>query len=146
MIGPAFVDTNLLVYARDASEPAKQQQARAWMAHLWGSRMGRLSAQVLEEFYVTVTQKLKPGMSREAARGDVRSLMSWRPVRVDGALLERGFSVQDRFGLSFWDALIVSGAQVARCRYVLSEDFQADQQMDEITVINPFVREPGSLG
>ena len=145
MIGPAFADTNVLVYARDASEPAKQQKARAWMGHLWDSRMGRLSAQVLEEFYVTVTQKLRPGMSREAARGDIRALMSWRPVWVDGALLERAFGVQDRFGFSFWDALIVAGAQAARCRYVLSEDLQADQQIDEITVINPFLQEPGSL-
>jgi predicted nucleic acid-binding protein len=50
-----FVDTNVLVYARDASEPEKQPSATTWMAHLWRSREGRLSIQVLHEFYVTVT-------------------------------------------------------------------------------------------
>ena len=56
-----FVDTNVLVYARDASEPEKQKTAQAWMARLWRERRGRLSFQVLHEYYVTVTLKLKPG-------------------------------------------------------------------------------------
>ena len=54
-----FVDTNILVYCRDASEPEKQQKAMAWMTRLWETGCGRLSFQVLQEFYVTVTQKLK---------------------------------------------------------------------------------------
>lgn len=60
-----FVDTNVLVYARDISEPEKQRRASEWLAHLWRSREGRLSVQVLQEYYVTLTQKLKPGLPRE---------------------------------------------------------------------------------
>ncbi len=74
-----FVDTNLLVYAADASEPLKQPRALKWMSCRWSCRTGRLSFQVLQEYYVTVTQKLAPGMEREAARSDVRSLLAWRP-------------------------------------------------------------------
>ena len=56
-----FVDTNVLVYSRDASEPEKQQQAMAWMSHLWRTQAGRLSSQVLIKFYETVTHKIQPG-------------------------------------------------------------------------------------
>jgi predicted nucleic acid-binding protein len=146
MTGAVFVDTNVLVYARDVSESEKQRQAMAWMTHLWESRRGRLSVQVLQEYYVTATQKLSPGMTRDAARHDVRNLMAWRPVTIDAALLERAWTAQDRHRLAFWDGLIVAAAQVAGCRYLLTEDFQPDQQLDDLTVVNPFLREAGSLG
>jgi predicted nucleic acid-binding protein len=71
-----FVDTNVLVYARDASEGAKQVSAQRWLEYLWRSRRGRLSHQVLDEYYVLVTEKLKPGLDREQARADVRNLMA----------------------------------------------------------------------
>jgi predicted nucleic acid-binding protein len=68
---PVFVDTNVLVYARDASEPDKQPQALAWTEHLWRTRTARLSFQVLQEYYAATTRKLKPGLSPEQARADI---------------------------------------------------------------------------
>jgi predicted nucleic acid-binding protein len=59
-----FVDTNILVYARDSSEPEKQPIAKQWLTHLWQQESGRISAQVLNKYYMTVTQKLKPGLSK----------------------------------------------------------------------------------
>jgi hypothetical protein len=59
-----FVDSNVLIYRYDAAAPAKQSRANLWMDYLWHSRRGRLSIQVLQEFYVNVTQKVKPGLSR----------------------------------------------------------------------------------
>jgi predicted nucleic acid-binding protein len=102
-----FVDTNLLVYARDSSEPLKQQQALKWMSHLWSSRTGRLSFQVLQEFYITVTEKLRPGMDIKAARQDIRTFMVWKPLPVDIDVVERAWTIQDRYQISWWDALIV---------------------------------------
>lgn len=75
-----FVDTNVLVYARDARDPRKQTAAAEWLAELWASRRGRISAQVLQEYYVTVTAKLDPGLSLEEAREDVIALRSWHPL------------------------------------------------------------------
>ncbi len=77
-----FVDTNVLVYARDASESEKQPQAADWMNYLWRSQAGRLSTQVLNEYYVTVTRKLSPGTAVEDARRDIRNLVAWQPVRL----------------------------------------------------------------
>lgn len=145
MTGTAFVDADILVYNRDASEPGKQQQASHWITHLWRTRGGRLSMQVLQEYYVTVTQKLRPGIPREAARNDVQDLLIWRPVVIDGKLLQHAWTVQDRFRLAFWDALIVAAAQTAGCRYLVSEGFQPDQPFDGLTVVNPFLTSPASL-
>ena len=143
MSAPIFVDTNVFIYALDEADPKKQQAARIWRAELWKSHRGRISYQVLEEFYVKVTQKW-PSV-REEARAEVRDLMAWLPVAVDAELLERGWKIQDRYRLSFWDALIVAAAKSASCRYLLTEDLQADQNLDGVLVINPFLRDPASL-
>jgi len=71
-----FVDTNVLVYARDASEPEKQPVARAWMQWLWKRQAGRLSTQVLQEFYQTVTRKLQPGLDPTVARSECKFLLT----------------------------------------------------------------------
>lgn len=143
MTAPVFVDTNVLIYALDEADLKKQEAARAWRAELWKSRRGRISYQVLQEFYVKVTEKWP--RARSAARAEVRDLVAWRPVAVDAGLLERAWTIQDRYQLSFWDALIVAAARSASCRYLLTEDLQADQDLDGVLVINPFRRDPASL-
>jgi predicted nucleic acid-binding protein len=140
-----FVDTNLLVYFRDASEPKKQAKAAAWLAALWRTKAGRISTQVLSEFYVTVTQRLNPGMKKAVARADVRNLAAWHPIPVDTSVIEGAWTIQDRHKLSWWDALIVAAAQKANCAYLLSEDFQDAQTFAGVRVVNPFAHEPGTV-
>jgi len=142
---PVFVDTNVLVYARDASEPEKQPQAAAWIDHLWRTRTARLSFQVLQEYYATTTRKLAPGLTPEQARADVRDLLAWRPVSVGTELLEAAWSVEDRFGLSCWDALIVAAARIAGCEYLLTEDLQHGAELEGLQVVSPFRAAAGSL-
>ena len=145
MTAPVFVDSNVLVYARDTGHPDKQRQARAWMTELWRSRRGRLSFQVLVEYYVTVTRKLRPGLDDGTARQDVQALLAWKPVTVDKQVLEQAWQVEDRHGLSFWDALILAAAQVGSCRYLLTEDLQDQQRIGGIVLVNPFRSTPESL-
>ncbi len=140
-----FVDTNVLVYARDASEPDKQPQALAWIEHLWRTRTARLSFQVLQEYYAATTRKLKPGLSPGQARADIRDLLAWRPVPIGAGALEAGWLIEDRFGLSCWDALIVAAARTAGCQYLLTEDLQHGSDLDGLRVVSPFVAAPGSL-
>ena len=137
------LDTNVLLYALDDADSKKQAAARAWRATLWQTGAGRISFQVLQEFYAKAVQKLP--VAREEARAEVRDLLAWGPVRVDAALIERGWKLQDRYHLSFWDALIVAAACSASCRYLLTEDLQANQTLDGITVVNPFLVLPASL-
>lgn len=138
MSDSVFVDTNILLYARDARQRTKQPVAQAWLTKLWRERRGRLSFQVLQEFYVNATQKLKPGLAVALARQDVRNLVMWRPVMVDDALLESAWVLCDRFGFSWWDAQIVAAARRMDCATLLSEDMQHGLKVDETVIVNPF--------
>jgi predicted nucleic acid-binding protein len=143
MIETVFVDTNVLIYALDPSDLKKREAARLWRAELWRSRRGRISYQVLQEFYVKVTRKWPK--ARLQARAEVRDLLAWRPVAVDAGIIERAWAIQDRYQLSSWDALIVAAAKSASCRYLLTEDLHAGQDLDGIVVLNPFHAGPGTL-
>jgi predicted nucleic acid-binding protein len=145
MTGAVFVDANVLVYERDVDQPEKRERAVRWMEHLWLRRNGRLSIQILNEFYVTATQRLKPGLAREAARLVVRNLLAWRPLVLDRVVIEGAFSLQDRFPLSFWDSLVVASAREAACRYLLTEDLGDGEEYDGVEVVNPFTHPPGTL-
>jgi predicted nucleic acid-binding protein len=143
MIAPVFVDTDVLLYARDASEPAKQPLAAAWVAQLWRERTGRTSIQVLSEYYVNVTRMLRPGLSPQAAWDDVRALKSWQPQVLDASLLERGHEIERRYRLSWWDSLVVAAAQTQGCALLLSEDMQDGMTIGGVTIRNPFTLTAG---
>lgn len=143
MTVPVFVDTNILIYALDNANPKKQQAARAWRAELWKSRCGRISFQVLQEFFVNVTRKSLS--SREDARAEVRDLLTWNPVALDAFTLERAWKIQDRYKLSFWDALIAAAARQALCGYLLTANLQAGQDIDGVVVVDPFRSDPAAL-
>ncbi len=138
MIAPVFVDTNVLLYARDASEPVKRPLAAAWLEHLWREQLGRTSCQVLSEYYVNVTRKLVPGLAPEEAWDDVEALFSWKPAPIDRAVLEAGRAIERRHGLSWWDSLVVGAAQVQGCALLLTEDLQDGAVLGGVTVGSPF--------
>ena len=104
---------------------------------------GRISFQVLQEFYVNVAQKWPN--ARSQAREEVRDLLAWQPVRADGELMERAWALQDRYQLSFWDSLIVAAAKTAACQYLLTEDLQDTQNLDGLRIVNPFRDGPASV-
>lgn len=134
-----FVDTNVWLYARDAGQPAKQPVARRWLETLWRERRGCLSFQVLQEYYVNVTQKLKPGLPPAEARRDVRDLLAWDPLKTDGSILESAWNLIDRYGFSWWDAQIVAAARLADCVVLLSEDMQHGLDVNGTRIVNPFM-------
>lgn len=138
MDGNVFVDTNILLYARDASEPEKQVLAAARLNELWEKRTGRLSIQVLNEYFVNATRKLDPGLSPEEAWDDIEALSVWEPLPLDLALITRTFAIQRRHQLSWWDSMIVAAAEAAGCARILSEDLSDGASYFGITVENPF--------
>lgn len=143
MTALVFVDTDIFLYALDRADLKKQVAARPRRETLWKNRLGRISFQVLQEFYAKATQKWPE--DRDEARAEIKDLLAWQPVTVDAAILERGWKLQDRYQLSFWDALIVAAAKTSGCRYLLTEDLQTNQNLDGILVISPFLTEPTSL-
>jgi predicted nucleic acid-binding protein len=145
MTGLVFVDSNVLVYSVDETEPDKQTRAAEWLKRLWSTRAGRLSFQVLQEFYVNVTRATGIAMPAADAREIARSLLAWQPVRIGAGELEAAWSLQDRYSISWWDALIVAAASSAGCRFLLTEDLQHDQDFGGLRVVDPFRVQPQSL-
>ncbi len=134
-----FVDTNILVYARDSTESEKQPIAKQWLTYLWQQESGRISTQVMNEYYVTVTQKLKPGLSREQARADLWALAVWQPLEISTQLIEASWDIQDQYAYSWWDTLVITAALFLDCKYLLSEDMQHQQKINKLTIMNPFL-------
>jgi predicted nucleic acid-binding protein len=147
MTAAVFVDTNVLLYARDQSEPVKRLRAKAWLDHLWRERLGRTSIQVLSEFYYNATRKLHPGMTPEDAWSRTQTYLAWGPQPIDQALLARAQEVEQRYRLSWWDSMVLAAAQLQGCATLLTEDLQDGAVFGEVTVHSPFtheVREPAA--
>ena len=138
MTGPVFVDTNIFVYLHDDSAPAKKLRANDWITCLVRWRAGRLSFQVLQEFYSVFTRKVQPALAASKAQAIIRDLTSWRPIPIDLAIMERAWLLEGRYSLSWWDALIVAAAQTCQCEVLLTEDFQHGQEFGAVRVIDPF--------
>lgn len=137
MSGRTFVDTNVFVYAVDDDEPAKQSTARSVLA---AAQPGEhvLSAQVLGEFFVTVTRKLARPLAPARAAEAVQWLTLLPAVSIDAALVTRAVHIRNEAQLSYWDALVVAAAARAGCRRLLSEDLNDGQEIAGVRVENPF--------
>jgi predicted nucleic acid-binding protein len=101
---------------------------------------GRLSWQVLHEFYWNAVKKMR--MAPASAREMVEDLSHWRPVDTSLGLVQQAWRWMDAAQLTYWDALIVAAAQRSGARYLLSEDFQAARQYEDVQVLNPFGHSP----
>jgi predicted nucleic acid-binding protein len=134
-----FLDTNILVYAFDTAAPASKRQTAQHLveAAILGDGLC-CSAQVLSEFFVTVTRKGTTLMASEQARDIVGQLRPICLVDIDAALVLRGIEVHCRYQTSYWDGLIIAAAERAGCSQILSEDLSHGQEYVCITVLNPF--------
>jgi predicted nucleic acid-binding protein len=133
-----FVDTNVLVYSYDSDAGPKHTTARSILIELWSSRTGAVSAQVLQEFYVTVTRKLPKPLARRAAREVVETYRAW-PVHQPGIDdLISASELEQHHQLSFWDALVIVSAQRSGARTLLSEDLQDGRRIGQLVIANPF--------
>lgn len=147
MAAPAlvFVDTTVLLHADDAGFAERYQQARAWLQALWLRRCGRLSVQVLNDYYVLATRRLMPPMAPGDARAEVRRYQHWKPWQTDHQTVETAWAMEARFQLDWADALVVAAAIQQGCRYLLSDELVHDQTYDGVQILNPFVVGPDRL-
>jgi predicted nucleic acid-binding protein len=137
---PSFVDTNILIYAEDRDSGRKHEVARDLVIKLWDDRDGVLSIQVLQEFFVNVTRKLRRPLAPTKALQIVREYLTWHVVPNTGELLVAAIQLQQKAHLSFWDAMIVQAAIDAGCDRLYSEDLNAGQKIGSLVIVNPFTR------
>lgn len=135
-----FVDTNILAYLFDDSEPKKQAAAKERLDREQREHEIVLSTQVLQELYVSLTRGRKPIATPQIAERAVREVAGYTVVQVDAPLVLSSIETCQRHQLSFWDALILRAAAEAGCEMILSEDLNDGQVVDGVRIENPFAR------
>lgn len=131
-----FLDTNVVVYAFDRADRAKQ--AAAIKVLETGDRLV-ISTQVLLETWWVLTRRLAEPLKEESAATVVGELSALPVVLTDTELVRSAIRTSRRFGLAIWDALIVEAARCGGCQRILSEDLQNGQDFDGVMIENPFV-------
>lgn len=138
MTDKAFFDSNLLVYAFDQGNPAKQEVAKRLIGEYGSTGNLVLSTQVLQEFYVVTTKKLAKPLTKEEAAEVVMDLGEFPLVQVDKGVINRAMGRHRESDFSFWDCLIVEAALQSGCSLLLTEDMQNGRRIDTLEIRNPF--------
>jgi predicted nucleic acid-binding protein len=133
-----FVDTNVLVYAHDRSAGDKHLRARLLLQELWETRQGCLSIQVLQEFYVNITRKVPIPLPSQTAAQIIGDLSAWQVHSPSVNDVLQAISLQERYSISFWDAMVLASAIQLGCETVWSEDLSPGQRYGEVIVASPF--------
>ena len=134
-----FVDTNILVYAHDLSAGDRHAEASAVIETLWEEETGVISTQVLQEFYVTLTRKIKNPLKPDEAREIIRNYIAW-PVQInDPETTIRASEIEEKNILSFWDAMIVAAALRLQAKKIITEDMNHGQIIEGILIENPLL-------
>ncbi len=132
-----FIDTDILVYANDRSENKKYERAKQVLLTGIVNENIVVSTQVLSEFYVTVTQKIKTTLPADIAKKEIRLLKAIDIVEIDFNLVIQAINISNKNNLFYWDSLIVAAALKAKCTVLYSEDMNPDQKIDSVTIKNP---------
>jgi predicted nucleic acid-binding protein len=131
-----FLDTNILVYAA-AGRGAEEAKRRRALELLQQENFG-LSAQVLQEFYVTVVSKAKIPLAPEAALEWIELLEAFPCLPIDSSLVKIAAEASVRFRLSYWDSAVIAAADLMGARILYSEDLSHGRQYGAVRVCNPF--------
>lgn len=135
-----FLDTNIVVYAFDAADRAKQRRALAVLAE---NPDATISTQVLLEWFVSVTRKLTPPLPPSQAQAALESLARLSVVPADTELVIRASRTAVDHQLSIWDAMVIEAAALAGCRTLMTEDLTDGQTIRGVRIVNPFLASPG---
>jgi predicted nucleic acid-binding protein len=135
---PGFVDTNVLVYAFDKSSSPKKQVAQRLMLELMDQDRLRVSTQVLQELFVTLTRKVSQCCSTEEALAVLEDLTAWPLITVDYAAIRAAGGLAHQAKLSFWDALVVVAAARTGAAVLYTEDLNDGQEILGVRISNPF--------
>jgi predicted nucleic acid-binding protein len=134
-----FVDTNILVYAHETSAGTKHERAKAIVEERWNNRLGIVSTQVLQELCVTLRRKSPRPLDLKSIRKLIADYLSWQLVVNTSQSVLEALEIEERYRISFWDALIIQAAQAAGATVLYTEDLSHNQVFEGVRVINPLI-------
>lgn len=135
-----FLDTNIIVYSFDKSNPTKQKRASELIEKGLKGHNGCISYQVVQEFANVATRKFAVPMSHDDCRQFIEMFLSpmWE-VYASRDLVNSALDIAERWQYSFFDALIIASALEASCHILYSEELQHRQKIYQLRIIDPFV-------
>jgi predicted nucleic acid-binding protein len=133
-----FVDTNILMYAHDATAGEKHARAKALVEELWRDRTGVVSTQVLQELAVSLRRNVRRPVDSRATREIIADYLTWQVVVNGGESILEALELEARYQISFWDALIVQATQASGATLLYSENLSHGQTYGTVRVHNPF--------
>jgi len=135
-----FIDTNILVYSFDDSQPHKKEIALALIADAQQSENGIISWQVVQEFLNVSTRKFKTPLKPDDAKIYLQRVLGPVCKVFPGVeLYQSALEIMQQTGYSFYDSLILAGAMGGSCSILYSEDMQNGQQVNGVRIVNPFI-------
>lgn len=138
-VSKIFIDTNILAYSLDRKDPTKQEQARRALKRLVQYHQPVISTQVINEFYVVATTKLKA--DHLITKNIIHNLRNVEVVTTDLQLIEQAIDISVVNQLSYWDSLNIAAAEKANCEFLFSEDLNTGQSYRGAVALNPFINE-----
>jgi predicted nucleic acid-binding protein len=137
MSDKCFVDTNILMYAHDRSAGAKHERARTVVEELWRARSGIVSTQVLQELCINLRRKAGRPIDLEKVREIVTDYLAWNVYVNTGESVLDALRIEERYQVSFWDALVLHAAEASGAAVLFSEDLSDGQMYGTVRVVNP---------
>jgi predicted nucleic acid-binding protein len=134
-----FVDTNILVYAHDSTAGAKHERAKTLVERLWQERTGAISTQILQELAMNLRRKVAAPLSVKEVQEIISDYLTWQVIVNDGAAILEALDFEQRYKISFWDALIVQAAHTAGAQVLYTEDLADGQRYGNVMVENPLI-------
>ncbi|NCO59682.1 MAG: PIN domain nuclease [Deltaproteobacteria bacterium CG_4_8_14_3_um_filter_51_11] len=131
-----FIDTNILIYSMDAHNPQKRDKCRDLLRPLTNENKGVISTQVMQEFYVAATKKLRADAL--IVKDILRAFERFEIVMITPEMIYSAIDCAILNRLSFWDSLIIVSAEIARCGIIWTEDLNDNQTIRGVRVQNPF--------
>ncbi len=134
-----FVDTNILMYAHDTAAGEKHDRANALVQELWRTRSGVISTQVLQELCVNLRRKAGRPLDLRTTREIVTDYLAWEVVVNGGESILEALEIENRYGVTFWDALVIHAAESSGASVLYSEDLSDGQTYGSVRILNPLV-------
>ncbi len=139
MTSSVLVDTNVLVYAYDRSEPVKQPRAIEILDTLAMSARGVLTTQVLAEFFVIATSRIREPLSIVVAREQVIAFCDgWPVLDVTPMVIREALRGVQDYQLHYWDAQLWASAKLNQIPIIATEDLPSADSIEGVRFIDPF--------
>ena len=136
-----LIDAKVLIYTRDYRDKPKQEAASRWLLHLAEREAAIVNVQVLNEICHVGLRKLKH-LSQAEIRRWIDDLADFGCSPVDADTIAGAWPIYLRYGLGWFDCLVLSAAESLGCTHVLTEDMGAPRQIGALQLVNPFVAGP----